>query len=78
MTLLPYMNEGIRFAIVSSPGLVLFMALLGLVLSCGLSCFESLARTVPINYALMFAFTACEAYTVSYICAIVNDSFIVV
>ena len=78
MTLIPYMNEGVRQTMVSSPGLVLFIAILGLALSCGISCFESLARTVPINYVMMFAFTVCEAYTVSYICAVVNDGLVVV
>ena len=78
VTLLPVMNDGVRVAIVSSPGIVLIAAIMGLIISCGLACAQSLARTVPMNYVLMFAFTACEAYTVAYICAVVNDSFLVV
>ena len=78
MTLIPYLNDDIRLAMLSSPGLVLFAAIMGLVLSCGISCIETLARTVPMNYILMFAFTICEAYTVSYICAAVGDGTLVV
>ncbi len=78
MTLLPYLNEGVRLALLQNPGLVLFAAVMGLVLSCSLSCFESLSRTVPTNYILLLAFTVCEAYIVSYICAFVNDGLLVV
>jgi FtsH-binding integral membrane protein len=74
----PFLNDEVRVAIVSSPGIVLIAAILGLILSCCLACVQSLARTVPMNYVLIFAFTACEAYTVAYICAVVNDSFLVV
>ena len=34
-----------------------------------LSCFQNMARTVPTNYILLFAFTLCEAYLTSYICS---------
>lgn len=78
VTLVPFLNDGVRIAIVSSPGIVLIAAIFGLILSCGLACVQSLARTVPMNYVLIFAFTACEAYTVAYICAVVNDSLLVV
>ncbi len=33
---------------------------------------------MPTNYILMFAFTFCEAYTVAFICASVNNSLMVV
>ena len=33
---------------------------------------------VPTNYIIMFAFTICDAYTVAFICAVVNDSLLVV
>jgi FtsH-binding integral membrane protein len=38
VTLLPVMNDGVRVAIVSSPGIVLIAAILGLIISCGLAC----------------------------------------
>jgi FtsH-binding integral membrane protein len=72
MTLLPYLSEGVRQWIVERPGLVLLSAVFGLAISCGLFCVQSLARSVPSNYILMLAFTVCEAYTVTYICAAVN------
>lgn len=78
MTLIPYLNEPLRQAMLASPGLVLFAAVMGLVFSCCLGCVESLAKSIPINYVLMFAFTFCEAYTVSYISAAVNDPLLVV
>ncbi|TNV76449.1 hypothetical protein FGO68_gene12603 [Halteria grandinella] len=77
MTLLPYLSEGFRLWIISHPGLALACAVLGLALSCGLFCIESLARKVPANYILMLFFTLCEAYTVTFVCAMVNDGLIV-
>lgn len=35
-----------------------------------LFCFINNARTVPTNYILLFSFTICEAYIVSYSCAV--------
>ena len=35
-----------------------------------LTCFKKIARKVPLNFILLFLFTACEAYIVSYSCAI--------
>lgn len=62
---------------VTNFGLALFFAIMGIVLSCALFCIPSLARKVPVNYYLMFAFTFCEAYTVAFCCAAVNDAQIV-
>jgi FtsH-binding integral membrane protein len=78
MTLVPYMNEGIRISILKNPGLVLVAAFSGLILSCMLFCIHSLAKKVPTNYILMFAFTICEAYTVAFIAAVVGDALIVI
>mmetsp|Transcript_37593 Transcript_37593/g.27718 ORF Transcript_37593/g.27718 Transcript_37593/m.27718 type:complete len:146 (-) Transcript_37593:139-576(-) len=47
---------------------------LGLVLCCVLACVRPIARSVPINYVLLFAFTLCESYMVGVCCAMVNDS----
>ena len=78
MTLLPYMSDSIRSSLVASPGVAILIAICGLVLSCGLFCIESLARSVPTNYILMFIFTFCEAYTVAFTCAVIADGSIVV
>jgi FtsH-binding integral membrane protein len=71
------MSEGFRLWIVAQPGLALMCAVFGVALSCGLFCIESLARKVPTNYILMLLFTFCEAYTVTFVCAMVNDGLIV-
>lgn len=73
MTLIPYISPGAREFIISNFWLVFLMAICGIVLSCVLVCVQSLARQVPTNYYLMFAFTFCEAYTVMFVCAVVND-----
>jgi FtsH-binding integral membrane protein len=78
VTLVPFCFEGVRIAIVSSTEIAYGAAILAVIISLGLGYVKSLARKVPINYVLMFAFTACVAYIVAYICALVNDSFLVV
>lgn len=78
MTLVPYLNEGARISMLKNPGVALMAALSGLILSCFLFCVQSLSRKVPTNYILMFAFTVCEAYTVSFIAAAVGDGLIVI
>mmetsp|Transcript_12541 Transcript_12541/g.9108 ORF Transcript_12541/g.9108 Transcript_12541/m.9108 type:complete len:150 (+) Transcript_12541:364-813(+) len=40
-------------------------------------CFKSVGRSVPLNYILLFVFTACEAYSVMYICAAIGDGSLV-
>ena len=78
MTLVPYLNEGARITMLKNPGVALMAAISGLILSCFLFCVQSLSRKVPTNYILMFAFTICEAYTVSFIAANVGDGLIVI
>jgi len=78
MTIIPYLNEGVRLTMLKNPGIAMMAALGGLILSCFLFCVQSLSRKVPTNYILMFAFTVCEAYTVSFIAAAVGDGLIVI
>ena len=73
MTLLPYVSEGLRTWLLGHQWLALVFGIVGIALSCTLFCVQSLARQVPTNYYLMFAFTVCEAYIVMQVCAIVND-----
>ena len=42
-----------------------------------LSCCRGLARSVPINYVLLFAFTICEAILVAYACAVEDPTTVV-
>ena len=48
-----------------------------LIVTIALTCFFQIARQVPLNYFLLFTFTFCEAYLVSYIC-ILYDAKIVI
>ena len=50
---------------------------LSIIISCCLVCVKSLARSVPINYFLLFTFTACESIIVAYICSLVKNPEIV-
>lgn len=43
-----------------------------------LACFKSLAKSVPVNYILLFLFTAGESIMLSYLFAAINDVKIVV
>lgn len=47
-----------------------------IVIEIAIICNKSLARTVPVNYCLLGAFTFCEAYMVASICTF-YDPFIV-
>jgi len=39
-----------------------------IIIECALICNRKLARTVPVNYYLLGAFTLCESYMVSFLC----------
>ena len=43
--------------------------ILSIILLLVITCITKVARKVPINYILLFIFTGCEAYLVSYACA---------
>lgn len=78
VTLLPYLSYGIRTTMISNPGVGLASAIMAMVLACSLFCSESLARQVPANYILMFFFTLCEAYSVAFICAVLDSNGLIV
>jgi FtsH-binding integral membrane protein len=40
-------------------------------------CFREVGRKVPTNYILLFVFTGCEAYVVSYICGVTNPRLVI-
>jgi FtsH-binding integral membrane protein len=41
-----------------------------------ISCVTKIARKVPLNYILLFIFTACEAYMVSYACTVTKPKIV--
>lgn len=49
---------------------------LSIVLLLVISCVTKVARKVPINYILLFIFTGCEAYMVSYACAVTKPKIV--
>ena len=46
-------------------GVLIAAMVILIVVNCAMICFMKLARTVPINYALLLIFTLCEAYCVA-------------
>ncbi|CDW91296.1 UNKNOWN [Stylonychia lemnae] len=76
-SLLPLVDEGARLFLIRNQSVVIFLMILAIVIQCGMFCIQSLARTAPINYVLMFGFTICEAYIVAFICATVRNPLIV-
>jgi FtsH-binding integral membrane protein len=61
---------------VDHPTLMYIAAGCSIILVLALSCFKSLARTVPTNYILLAIFTLCEAYLVSLLCGIVEPKLV--
>jgi len=49
--------------------LLVVTCILTLAISIAMFCFRGLSRKVPTNYILLFAFTFCEAYIVSFACS---------
>jgi protein lifeguard len=62
-----YINEPIREYIREETWLYVLTAIMAIVLAMTLACVRSLARSVPTNYVLLFAFTICESYAVATI-----------
>ena len=77
ISILPIVSMGVRIFLLKHFWLALVASVLALVISCVLSCVPSVARSVPTNYILLFAFTILEAYSVAYTCATVKDSMVV-
>ncbi len=46
----------------------------GLITCIAISCYRSVARSVPLNYIVLFIFTISEAYIVGYACAASNPN----
>lgn len=65
---LSFANKQYREFIMTNVWLYILFAVLTLVIVIVLSCYKSVARTVPLNYILLFSFTVAEAYIVSTSC----------
>lgn len=63
-----------RKFVVSNIFFFLGVCLLELGLWIILACFKKMVKTVPINYLLLFLFTACMSYVLGFICAIVSET----
>ena len=50
-------------------GLAFGLIFVALIIECAILCCKSVARTSPMNYILLFVFTACQAFILSVICA---------
>ena len=63
---------------ISSAGLALMIvaAILTIILTIMLFCCINFARSVPTNYILLGVFTICEAYIVSYSCAMTDPKIV--
>jgi FtsH-binding integral membrane protein len=57
-------------------GLMLVALIFSIVLVIALTCFPSIARTVPTNYILLTLFTLCEGYLVSFVCALTSPKIV--
>lgn len=77
-TLLPYLFPDVRHFMMRHQFIVLMCTFMAIALSCALFCIKRLSRKVPTNYILMFIFTFCEAYCVSYICAAIAQPRLVI
>merc|ERR1712165_236408 len=50
-------------------GLAMGLLIISIVIECAILCCKSVARKTPMNYILLFIFTACQAFVFSFICA---------
>jgi FtsH-binding integral membrane protein len=51
-------------------------AVVSIAIMLAICCFREVGRNVPTNYILLFLFTGCEAYIVSYLCGITNPRLV--
>lgn len=66
-------NEKIVFFILNESFILFLVSSLAFGISCLLFFKRNIARTVPLNYLLLFVFTFCEAYFVSYYLLQIED-----
>lgn len=77
-TLIPFLSPSFRLFMTKNVGLLYTLLVVGLVIECALVCCISVARKVPLNYILLFTFTATEAYIVSFIASQYNPKIVLI
>ena len=50
-------------------GLAFGLIFVAVIVQCAIFCCRDVARKVPMNYILLFIFTACESFILAVICA---------
>jgi FtsH-binding integral membrane protein len=61
---------------IANTWLFILCLILSIALPIVIVCFESAMRNVPNNYIILGAFTVCESYIVSFICAVSNPQLV--
>lgn len=62
-------SEDVRMYLYQNPWIVLLSAIITIPIMYALGCYPAVARSVPINYVLLFTFTICESILVACICS---------
>lgn len=76
LTLISVLSPSFSQFQLNSPGFF-WLAIIGsIVFTILICCFRKLARTVPTNYLLLFGFTFCEAYLVSFVCGMTDPKLV--
>lgn len=66
--------EGYRRFVVGNIYFFLSICFLELAVWIVLACWKKMVKKVPINYLMLFLFTACMSYVLGFICAIVSET----
>ena len=77
IALVPYLSDTYRQYMFENVWVLIVSAIFTVVFVLVLSFFRGLARTVPTNYILLFAFTFCEAILVAYACAVEDPQTVI-
>lgn len=64
----PYTLPGLASFMIQTPSLFILALMGAVIIEIVLLCNKDVARRVPINYYLLFAFTLCESYGVAFAC----------
>jgi len=70
-------NKDVAYFQLHNYALRIAVVIVSIIICLVLTCFNNIARQVPLNYILFFVFTACESYLVSYACLIAHNPKIV-
>ena len=76
--LIPYYSQEALNFMRETPSLMGLCVVAAIIIELALICNRTLARTVPINYYLLGAFTLCESYMVSFICTQYDPTIVLI